>query len=103
MDFEQWWEKNQVDVCSYLLIQDRARMIWQASRENQGGNMDFEAWLKHIGYEHFAMQPAEVVKRALHMAWQASRENMDRCPKCGQQPPVLHCEQCGYSWGVETK
>ena len=41
--------------------------------------MTFEAWLKHIGYEHFAMQPAPVVKRALHMAWQASREHQSDC------------------------
>jgi len=34
--------------------------------------------------------------------WQASRENMDTCPDCGRHP-VLHCEQCGHSWDVETK
>ena len=41
----------------------------------------FEDWLKHTGYQHFAMQPAEVVRRALHMAWQASRENQQEYQK----------------------
>jgi hypothetical protein len=43
--------------------------------------MTFEEYLKHIDYQHFAMQPAEVIKRVLHMAWQASRENMQEYQK----------------------
>lgn len=43
--------------------------------------MDIGEYLKHIGYQHFAMQPADVVKRVIRMAWQASRENMQEYQK----------------------
>jgi hypothetical protein len=61
--------------------------------------MNFEEWSKHIDYKYFAMQPPEVVKRALHMAWQASRNSFPKCDKCGQYP-VLHCENCGRNWDL---
>ena len=70
MDFEQWWEKNQVDVCSYLLIQDRARMIWQASRENQQEYQKYE-FCRDVECEHLYNQKKCVVSQDIHCGYTA--------------------------------
>jgi hypothetical protein len=42
MSFSTWWDENWEEVCRYLLIQDKARIIWQASRENQQEYQKYE-------------------------------------------------------------
>lgn len=65
--------------------------------------MSFENWFSENVVSDFGTLFRTPFKVWMRLSWQASRENIGHCPKCEQQPPVLHCEQCGYSWDVENR